>query len=180
MGAAQLELGNSAEAMAAFEAGRVADPELPDAALGAGQTLLLMGRWGDAVEPLRDALVQHAIALEGLRQNGRRARVPALCDHPMRLPLQQKVVMTEFIQDGARLGVDLSEVSDSLMQDSIEYHLFPNMFFFPGILIPMVYRFRPFEDSTDKCIFDLLMLEPLPEGTPFPHPPEPIRLDIEQ
>jgi len=81
---------------------------------------------------------------------------------------------------GEKLGIDLSEVSDSLMQDSIEYHLFPNMFLFPGIFLPMIYRFRPFEDSTDKCIFDLLMLEPLPEGTPAPLPPEPIRLEIDQ
>ena len=44
----------------------------------------------------------------------------------------------------------------------------------------MVYRFRPFEDSTDRCIFDLLLGEPLPEGTRPPLPPEPVRLDIEQ
>jgi nitrite reductase/ring-hydroxylating ferredoxin subunit len=81
---------------------------------------------------------------------------------------------------GGRIGVDLSDVSDGLMQDSIEYHLFPNMFLFPGILIPMIYRFRPFEDSVDKCIFDVLLLEPLPEGKPAPLPPEPIRLDIDQ
>ena len=44
---------------------------------------------------------------------------------------------------GERLGIDLSTYSDSLMLDSIEYHLFPNMFLFPGISIPMFYRFRP-------------------------------------
>ena len=81
---------------------------------------------------------------------------------------------------GPKLGVDLSGVSDSLILDSIEYHLFPNMFLFPGILIPMVYRFRPYEDSTDKSIFDLLLLEPMPEGARAPLPPEPIRLEIEQ
>ncbi|MCB1844348.1 MAG: aromatic ring-hydroxylating dioxygenase subunit alpha, partial [Halioglobus sp.] len=42
---------------------------------------------------------------------------------------------------GEAWGVDLSDVSDSLMLDSIEYHLFPNMFFFCGITVPMVYRF---------------------------------------
>ena len=83
-------------------------------------------------------------------------------------------------QLGTQLGVDLSDTSDSLMLDSIEYHLFPNMFLFPGIMIPMVYRFRPFEGSTDKSIFDLLLLAPLPEGKAAPPPPEPIRLDIEQ
>jgi hypothetical protein len=81
---------------------------------------------------------------------------------------------------GARLGVDLSGCSDSLMVDSIEYHLFPNMFLFPGISIPMVYRFRPAGDDVDSSIFDLLILEPLPEGASHPEPPEPIRLDVEQ
>jgi len=83
-------------------------------------------------------------------------------------------------QLGAASGVDLSDVSDSLMQDSIEYHLFPNMFLFPGILLPMIYRFRPYDDSVDKCIFDVLLLEPVPEGQPFPEAPEPIRLDVDQ
>jgi hypothetical protein len=81
---------------------------------------------------------------------------------------------------GARLGIDLSDCSDSLMVDSIEYHLFPNMFLFPGISIPMVYRFRPAGDDVDSSLFDLLILEPLPEGAGHPDPPEPIRLDLEQ
>ena len=81
---------------------------------------------------------------------------------------------------GAALDVDLSDCSDSLMLDSIEYHLFPNMFFFPGISIPMVYRFRPNGDNVDECIFDLMLLEPLPEGAPHPEPPAPERLSVEQ
>jgi len=81
---------------------------------------------------------------------------------------------------GERLGIDLSGWSDSLMVDSIEYHLFPNMFLFPGISIPMVYRFRPDGDDVDSCIFDLLLLEPLPEGATHPDPPEPVRLEVEQ
>ena len=83
-------------------------------------------------------------------------------------------------QFGAQLGIDFSETSDSLMQDSIEYHLFPNMFLFPGILLPMICRFRPFEDAVDRCIFDVLILEPMPEGAPFPLPPEPVRLGLDQ
>lgn len=81
---------------------------------------------------------------------------------------------------GQALGVDLSEVSDSLMLDSIEYHMFPNMFFFPGITVPMAYRFRPNGDDVDSSIFDLMILEPLPEGAQHPEPPEPERLEIEQ
>ena len=81
---------------------------------------------------------------------------------------------------GEALGVDLSQVSDSLMLDSIEYHLFPNMFFFPGITVPMVYRFRPNGEDVDSSLFDFLILEPLPEGAEHPEPPEPIYLDVEQ
>ncbi|NND69619.1 MAG: aromatic ring-hydroxylating dioxygenase subunit alpha, partial [Halioglobus sp.] len=81
---------------------------------------------------------------------------------------------------GEKLGIDLSGVSDTLMLDSIEYHLFPNMFLFPGITVPMVYRFRPDGNEIDTCLFDLLILEPLPDGAPHPEPPEPVRLDIDQ
>lgn len=77
------------------------------------------------------------------------------------------------------LGIDFSQASECLILDSIEYHLFPNMFFFPGINIPMTYRFRPDGDDVDGCIFDMLILEPLPEGAPHPEPPEPVKLDVD-
>ena len=81
---------------------------------------------------------------------------------------------------GAKWGLDLSGVSDSLMLDSIEYHLFPNMFFFPGITIPMAYRFRPNGDDVDSSIFDLIILEPLAEGEPHPEPPDPVRVGVKE
>jgi alkylation response protein AidB-like acyl-CoA dehydrogenase len=62
----------------------------------------------------RDAIVAHAIAAEGLRQNARRARVPALCDHPLRLPLQQKLLSTELAQAIARLGVEIAGAAGTL------------------------------------------------------------------
>jgi alkylation response protein AidB-like acyl-CoA dehydrogenase len=62
----------------------------------------------------RDAIIQQAIIAEGVRQNGRRSRVPALTDHPMRLPLQQKVAITEFTQNLARLGVDIAGAASTL------------------------------------------------------------------
>ncbi len=75
--------------------------------------------WRDGVracdDPLtRDAIVQRAIIGEGIVQNGRRARVPALCDHPMRLPLQQKVTSSEFSQHNARLGVEIAGARSTL------------------------------------------------------------------
>jgi alkylation response protein AidB-like acyl-CoA dehydrogenase len=68
-----------------------------------------------ADDPLtRDAIVQQIITMEGIRQNGRRARVPALTDHPMRLPLQSKVTGSEFSQRSARLGVEIAGARASL------------------------------------------------------------------
>lgn len=81
---------------------------------------------------------------------------------------------------GKELGIDLSATCDSLMMDSIEYHLFPNMFFFPGVLVPMVYRFRPLGNDVDQCVFDLMIMEPVAKGQALPEPPEPIRLEVEQ
>jgi alkylation response protein AidB-like acyl-CoA dehydrogenase len=62
----------------------------------------------------RDAIMQRAIKAEGMRQSAKRARVPALCDHPMRLPLQNKLVVTEFDQDTARLGVEIAGAQSTL------------------------------------------------------------------
>jgi len=62
----------------------------------------------------RDALMQRAIAAEGLRQNSRRAQVPGLCDHPMRLPLQQKLISSENHQFNARLGVEIAGARSTL------------------------------------------------------------------
>ncbi len=68
-----------------------------------------------ADDPLtRDALVQRAIVAEGVRQNARRARVPGLVDHPMRLPLQSKLLISEFAQDNARLGVEIAGARSTL------------------------------------------------------------------
>ncbi len=45
---------------------------------------------------------------EGLNQNSRRARIEALTNHPMRLPLQSKVTSSEFTQRAARLAVEIA------------------------------------------------------------------------
>ncbi len=81
---------------------------------------------------------------------------------------------------GAQLGVDLSEYSDSEMLDSIEYHLFPNMCLFPGVSLPMIYRFRPIGMDPGRTMFDLVFLKLVPEGTPLDYPPDPIPVAAEQ
>ena len=78
---------------------------------------------------------------------------------------------------GAKFGTDLSAVNTSLMLDSIEYHLFPNACFFPGIQIPLIYRFRP--NGYDSCIHEILILEPLPDSGERPPPAPVIDLDVD-
>jgi len=79
---------------------------------------------------------------------------------------------------GASMGVDLSAVSNSEMLDSIEYHVFPNACFFPGIAIPLIYRFRPL--GVDRCIHDIMLLQPIPDEGTRPPPASVERLDIDE
>jgi hypothetical protein len=78
---------------------------------------------------------------------------------------------------GAAFGTDLSGVSTTEMLDSIEYFLFPNAFFFPGINIRLCYRFRPL--GPDECLHEILVLQPLPASGERPAPAKPIRLGVE-
>ncbi len=68
--------------------------------------------WDDAA--IRDRIVQLVIRAEGIKQNGRRARVEALCDDPMRLPLQMKVLISELMQDLSALGVEIAGAHSTL------------------------------------------------------------------
>ncbi len=63
---------------------------------------------------LRDRIVRMLIEEEGFTQNMRRARVQALTDHPMRIPLQGKVVISEFMQRVGELGIEIAGQRSSL------------------------------------------------------------------
>ncbi|MDX1580141.1 MAG: aromatic ring-hydroxylating dioxygenase subunit alpha [Alphaproteobacteria bacterium] len=80
---------------------------------------------------------------------------------------------------GEEWGLDLSGYSDSEMLDSIEYHLFPNMFLFPGVSLPMIYRFRPLGNDVDRSVFDLLFLQPVADESERDIPPEPVRIGVD-
>jgi phenylpropionate dioxygenase-like ring-hydroxylating dioxygenase large terminal subunit len=90
-------------------------------------------------------------------------------------------VASEHLREtlGAAWGVDLSRYSDSEMLDSIEYQLFPNMCLFPGVTLPMIYRFRPIGTDPGRTIFDLVFLRPLAPGQNRPDAPEPIKLGVD-
>ena len=82
-------------------------------------------------------------------------------------------------QLGEQYDQDFSSYSTAQTLDSIEYFLFPNFFIFPGLSLPMAYRFRPDADDPDYSYFDLYFLRPKhPENEP-PPPPDPLLLDID-
>ena len=83
--------------------------------------------------------------------------------------------MARFLRQslGERYGTDLSKWSDSEVIDTIEYHVFPNMVLFPGISLPMVYRFRPIGSDPNRTLFEILFLRPRPDRGEAPEPPDP-------
>ena len=68
---------------------------------------------------------------------------------------------------------DLSHVSDTELLDTYSYTFFPNLFLFPGISLPMVYRFRPIGGDPERTLFEILFMRPKPANGKAPDPPEP-------
>lgn len=89
-----------------------------------------------------------------------------------------RTVMARFLRKvlGEKYGADLSAMSDSEIIDTIEYHVFPNMVLFPGISLPMVYRFRPIGTDPERTLFEILFMRPRPAQGEAPEPPEPVRV----
>lgn len=63
---------------------------------------------------IRDKLMDILIRYEGHEQNQRRNRIPALCDHPLRIPLQWKLVTSEIDQDMGNLSMQMEGAASSL------------------------------------------------------------------
>ena len=82
-------------------------------------------------------------------------------------------------QLGEQYDNDFGGLSVSETIDSIEYFLFPCSFFFPGLQIPLCYRFRPDGDDPDRSIHEVLFLRPKPVNGPTPDPAEPFDLDVD-
>lgn len=59
----------------------------------------------------------------------------------------------------AATGIDMSGVSNSELLEAVQYHLFPNIMPWAGVM-PMVYRFRPNGDDPDSCIAEVMLLMP--------------------
>ena len=65
------------------------------------------------------------------------------------------------------LGIDASRYSDSEVLDVIEYFFFPNLTLFGG-LSPLCYRVRPDGHDAGSCLFEVMLLVPVPDGAPRP------------
>jgi len=59
---------------------------------------------------------------------------------------------------------DLSAVSDTELLDTYSYTFFPNLFLFPGISLPMIYRFRPDPRDHRRTIYEVMFMRPKPRG----------------
>ncbi len=67
-------------------------------------------------------------------------------------------------------GVDTSGFGDAEVQDVIQYSLFPNIVLFGGLGSPLFYRARPDGDDPNSCLFEVMLLQPIPEGAERPAP----------
>jgi alkylation response protein AidB-like acyl-CoA dehydrogenase len=63
---------------------------------------------------IRDQLVKLLIRDEGMMQSMRLHNVEGLREHPMRIPMQGKLVVSELIQDAAELALEIQGISSSL------------------------------------------------------------------
>jgi nitrite reductase/ring-hydroxylating ferredoxin subunit len=80
----------------------------------------------------------------------------------------------------AATNADLSASSDSEILDCFSYTIFPNCFLFPGVSLPMVYRFRPDPRDHRVSIYEVLFLRPKPREGAVPPPTEVVRLTMDQ
>lgn len=63
---------------------------------------------------IRDEIIKMMIRQEAFRQNQRRANVQSLIDHPMRIPLQFKLVSTEINQDLQKVAYEVQGAASTL------------------------------------------------------------------
>ena len=68
------------------------------------------------------------------------------------------------------MGIDTKDLSDAEVQDVIQYSLFPNVVLFGGFGSPLFYRARPDGDDPNLCLFEVMLLLPIPAGAERPAP----------
>jgi phenylpropionate dioxygenase-like ring-hydroxylating dioxygenase large terminal subunit len=94
-----------------------------------------------------------------------------MCEPGTRVPPggSARAVLAESMRAAfeKKLGIDASACSDSEVLDVIEYFLFPNLTLFGG-LSPLCYRVRPDGHDPNACLFEVMLLVPVPDGAPRP------------
>ena len=70
-------------------------------------------------------------------------------------------------------NADFSNISTAELLDAIEYFVFPNFHPWGGITLPMVYRFRPWNNDPAQCLMEVILLRPNPVDGP---PPPPVKM----
>ncbi len=91
-------------------------------------------------------------------------------------------VMADIFRDAFEksANTDLSGVSDSELLDCFSYTVFPNTYLFPGVSLPMVYRFRPHATDHRKSLFEVLFMRPVGADGVRPEPASVITLRNDQ
>jgi phenylpropionate dioxygenase-like ring-hydroxylating dioxygenase large terminal subunit len=64
--------------------------------------------------------------------------------------------------------VDLSQESDTMILDAVQYFVFPNFMPWATFGTPLVYRFRPNGNDVDSCLMTLMLLRPFSGDRPAP------------
>ena len=59
-------------------------------------------------------------------------------------------------------GLDFSARSVPEMIDSLKYNIFPNLFVYPSVGLPLIQFFRPDGHDPDRALFDQMVLRPKP------------------
>lgn len=82
---------------------------------GAASLIPLARACGRDSDPVtRDKIIKVMIRQRAFEQSERRAAVRALNDHPLRVPLQHKLLHSELLQDTARLATEISGMAGTL------------------------------------------------------------------
>ncbi|APR86294.1 Butyryl-CoA dehydrogenase [Minicystis rosea] len=97
----------------------VDDPSLADGLVELARRSYRAGKPVADDPVFRDEIMKLLIRRRAFEETIRRAAVPGLCDHPMRLPLQRKLVGSELVQDIARLACSIEGMA-SLRQATSE------------------------------------------------------------
>ncbi|HEY5679810.1 MAG TPA: aromatic ring-hydroxylating dioxygenase subunit alpha [Pseudomonadales bacterium] len=89
-----------------------------------------------------------------------------------------RMVMAEETRRSFRdqFGMDLSDLSDAEVIDSLKYNVFPNLMFSGGAAIHGLSIFRPLGYDTNKCTIDRLTFLPVPKDGRRPPPAEVITI----